>query len=81
MECFRIDESGYTGFDLLNPEQHFQGATAVAISDEDAARLIKEHFPKLQASELKYLSVTVAPFGKPSPLAGSATGHPDQVGS
>ena len=20
MECFRIDESGYTGFDLLNPE-------------------------------------------------------------
>ncbi|WP_338523628.1 DUF3800 domain-containing protein [Pseudomonas batumici] len=54
MECFRIDESGYTGFDLLNAEQRFQGATAVAISDEDAARLIKEHFPKLQASELKY---------------------------
>lgn len=58
MECFRIDESGYTGFDLLNPEQHFQGATAVAISDEDAARLIKEHFPKLQASELKYRSLS-----------------------
>ncbi|XHO04767.1 hypothetical protein ACEQUB_01657 [Ralstonia syzygii] len=33
MECFRIDESGYTGFDLLNPEQR-QGATAIAISDE-----------------------------------------------
>jgi len=30
MECFRIDESGYTGFDLLNPEQRFQGATAIA---------------------------------------------------
>jgi hypothetical protein len=58
MECFRIDESGYTGFDLLNPEQRFQGATAVAISDEDAARLIKEHFPKLQASELKYRSLS-----------------------
>lgn len=58
MECFRIDESGYTGFDLLNPEQHFQGATAVAISDEDAARLIKDHFPKLQASELKYRSLS-----------------------
>jgi hypothetical protein len=25
MECFRIDESGYTGFDLLNPEQAFPG--------------------------------------------------------
>jgi hypothetical protein len=58
MACFRIDESGYTGFDLLNPEQRFQGATAVAISDEDAARLIKEHFPKLQASELKYRSLS-----------------------
>ncbi|EKQ6358021.1 DUF3800 domain-containing protein [Pseudomonas aeruginosa] len=57
MECFRIDESGYTGFDLLNAEQRFQGATAVAISDEDAARLIKEYFPKLQASELKYRSL------------------------
>lgn len=28
MECFHIDESGYTGFDLLNAEQRFQGATA-----------------------------------------------------
>lgn len=58
MECFRIDESGYTGFDLLNPEQRFQGAAAVAITDEDAARLIKEYFPKLQASELKYRSLS-----------------------
>ncbi|KQM72977.1 hypothetical protein ASE72_19010 [Sphingomonas sp. Leaf20] len=37
MECFRIDESGYTGFDLLNRDQRFQGATAVAISDADAS--------------------------------------------
>jgi hypothetical protein len=58
MECFRIDESGYTGFDLLNADQPFQGATAIAISDDDAARLIKEHFPKLQATELKYSSLT-----------------------
>jgi hypothetical protein len=58
MECFRIDESGYTGFDLLNPDQPFQGATAIAINNDDAARLIKQHFPKLQASELKYNSLT-----------------------
>lgn len=50
MECFRIDESGYTGFDLLNVDQPFQGATALAIGDNDAARLIKEHFPRLQAT-------------------------------
>ncbi|WP_454839972.1 hypothetical protein [Pseudomonas hormoni] len=43
MECFHIDESGYTGFDLLNPEQRFQGATAVAITDDEATRL-KEHY-------------------------------------
>lgn len=54
MECFHIDESGYTGFDLLNPEQRFQGATAVAITDDEATRLIREHFPKLQSPELKY---------------------------
>ena len=53
MECFRIDESGYTGFDLLNRDQRFQGAAAIAIGNDDAARLIKEHFPRLQASELK----------------------------
>ena len=61
MECFRIDESGYTGFDLLNPEQSFQGATAIAISDDEAARLIGEHFPRLQAPELKYRSLARRP--------------------
>lgn len=61
MECFRIDESGYTGFDLLNLDQRFQGASAIAISNEDAARLIKEHFPRLQASELKYRSLSRRP--------------------
>src|ERR1035438_3191143 len=54
MECFSVDESGYTGFDLLNAEQRFQGASAISIADHEAARLIKEHFPKLQAAELKY---------------------------
>ncbi len=61
MECYYIDESGYTGFDLLNPEQCFQGATAVAISDDEAARLIREYFPKLQAHELKYHALARRP--------------------
>ncbi len=69
MECFRIDESGYTGFDLLNPEQRFQGATAIAISDEGARRLIREHFPKLQAAELKYRSQARRPGNHPRLLA------------
>jgi hypothetical protein len=61
MECFRIDESGYTGFDLLNAEQRFQGAAAIAVTDQDAARLISEHFPKLQAPELKYRALSRRP--------------------
>ncbi|MCC8558678.1 DUF3800 domain-containing protein, partial [Xanthomonas vesicatoria] len=54
METFRIDESGYTGFRLLNVEQPFQGACAIAIEEDDAQRLIKEHFPRMKAEELKY---------------------------
>ena len=65
MECFRIDESGYTGFDLLNSEQPFQGAAAVAISDEEANSLVKEHFPNLQAVELKYQALSRRPKNHP----------------
>lgn len=64
MERFSIDESGYTGFDLLNPDQRFQGATAISITDEDAARLIKEYFPRLQASELKYKTLARRPANR-----------------
>lgn len=69
MECFRIDESGYTGFDLLNPDQRFQGAAAIAIGDEDAARLINQHFPKLQARELKYRALSRRAANHPRLLA------------
>ncbi len=69
MTCFRIDESGYTGFDLLNADQRFQGASAIAIDNDDAGRLIKEHFPRLQAPELKY-----------SALSRRASNHPRLVG-
>lgn len=69
MECFSIDESGYTGFDLLNPQQPFQGATAIAISEEDAKRLIGDHFPRLQASELKYRSLSRRPGNHPRLLS------------
>lgn len=69
MECFRIDESGFTGFDLLNPEQQFQGATAIAIDNDEARRLIREHFPKLQADELKYRALARRPANHPRLMA------------
>jgi len=61
MERFSIDESGYTGFNLLNPEQPMQGAAAVSIEDELADRLVREHFPSLKATELKYRAVARRP--------------------
>src|SRR3546814_19908999 len=69
MECFRIDESGYTGFDLLNPVQRFQGASAIAVGDAAAARLIKEHLPRLQAPELKYRALSRRQANHPRLLA------------
>jgi hypothetical protein len=69
MECFRIDESGYTGFDLLNAEQRFQGAAAIAVSNQDAAQLIGKHFPRLQAPELKYRALSRRPANHPRLLA------------
>lgn len=65
MDCYRIDESGYTGFDLLNRDQRFQGATAIAIDDDDAARLIKEFLPRVQADELKYRALSRRPGNHP----------------
>jgi len=54
MQFVYIDESGYTGGDLLNQEQPFQAASAIYISENDAEILIKKHFPRIKANELKY---------------------------
>lgn len=57
MSIFSIDESGYTGRDLLQKSQPWQGASAVKISHDDAFYLIKQHFPKRKAPELKFSSL------------------------
>lgn len=57
MKRFSIDESGYTGYDLLHKTQPWQGACAVSINDDDARYLIKQHFPRLKTSELKFSSL------------------------
>ena len=54
MNSVFIDESGYTGADLLNQDQPFQAASALYISDADAVNLIAKHFPKIKSEELKY---------------------------
>ncbi len=49
-----IDESGYTGTDLLNHTQPFQGASAISISESEANDLINKYFPTIKSHELKY---------------------------
>jgi len=54
METVYIDESGYTGYDLLNKSQPYQAASFIMISEKDAQLLIRETFPKNKSSELKH---------------------------
>lgn len=54
MRSVYIDESGYTGADLLSQDQPFQGASAIYISDSEARELIDKHFPNIKSNELKY---------------------------
>ncbi len=54
MRSVYIDESGYTGADLLNQDQPFQGASAVYISDSEARDIINKYFPNTKSNELKY---------------------------
>ncbi len=58
MDAFFIDESGYTGYDLLNKQQPFQGASSIQIDEKCAAGLVKEHFPRNKSKELKHRSLS-----------------------
>lgn len=54
MRIIYIDESGYTGADLLNKDQPFQAASAISIAEDDAKAIVAEFFLNSNASELKY---------------------------
>lgn len=58
MSTFYIDEAGYTGYDLLNKQQQFQGAAALQIDENMAKLLVEEHFPNNKAVELKHRSLS-----------------------
>jgi Protein of unknown function (DUF3800) len=52
-----FDESGFTGADLLNPEQpHFCVATT-AINDEIAGQILAKSFPRYQGDEFKFTNI------------------------
>ena len=54
MKTIYMDESGYTGFDLLNCKQPFQGASCLIIDEINAQKLIENWFPRRKSIELKH---------------------------
>jgi len=54
METVYIDESGYTGYDLLNANQPFQAASSLLIDEDTAQYLIRDTFPRSKAKEFKH---------------------------
>lgn len=54
MHDLYIDESGYTGVELLDPEQPFQVLAGLMLSADEAIRLKSEFFSAVRAPELKF---------------------------
>jgi hypothetical protein len=69
MECFHIDESDCTGFDLLNPKQRFQGATAVAIKDRKSKRTMVIIWVPNKQRRAQYRSSRARPGQLQTPLS------------
>lgn len=49
-----MDESGFTGEDLLHLEQPVFVHVSTCLSDEECAALAKDHFSGVQGDELKH---------------------------
>lgn len=58
MNKFFMDESGYTGFDLLNKPQPFQGASSLLIDELTAKSLVNQYFPNRKFLEMKHRSLS-----------------------
>ncbi|WP_324698521.1 DUF3800 domain-containing protein [Novosphingobium sp. RL4] len=57
MTTIFLDESGYTGDDLLNPEQPFFVVASSVIGDAEAAELLRRCFPRYQGAEFKFSNI------------------------
>ena len=52
-----FDESGYTGSDLINPDQPFFTVASVDLEDATARTLLQESFPTNRANEFKFTRI------------------------
>jgi hypothetical protein len=59
-----LDESGFTGEDLINRQQPIFVLASIRLADADADHLARECFPGVQAAELKHSSLAKRPRGQ-----------------
>lgn len=57
MTTIYIDESGYTGGDLYNPQQPYFTIASSLIGDDGAAEILRRCFPRYQGAEYKFVNI------------------------
>lgn len=73
-----LDESGYTGADLINLDQPVYSFAAVTLADEVAREIVARCFPSIRTNELKHSKLSSGRRGRESVLAfiHALTEHP-----
>lgn len=57
MTTIYIDESGFTGDDLYNPEQRYFVIASTIIGDDEAEQILRRCFPRYQGPEFKFTNI------------------------
>lgn len=57
MTTIYIDESGFTGDDLYNPEQRYFVIASTVVGDEEAEQILRRCFPRYQGQEFKFTNI------------------------
>ncbi len=52
-----MDESGFTGNDLYNPDQRFFTVASTIVEDEEAREILARCFPRYQGGEYKFTNI------------------------
>lgn len=52
-----LDESGFTGNDLYNPDQRFFTVASTVVEDDEAKDILARCFPRYQGSEYKFTNI------------------------
>lgn len=57
MTTIYIDESGFTGDDLYNPDQRYFVIASTLIGDDEAEQILRRCFPRYQGPEFKFTNI------------------------